>query len=278
MSQALQVSNAAADLAAAAERINSLIARTATTAIELGAELKRVRDAHFPLVIEKGKKRGKNRERAGWEEWLKANCKLSKDRAGHIIKVAEKYANKPLGSPTRGLPVAVLEQLFRRADDIEIEADLNDANKESLRKTGKPISKKKAEYIIKNRLRIKRNTGMPENTPQLPSKSEAQRIAQSEREKGNIVLIPARDGQFYTGAHEDEVKAHEAARDLALMVEYAIDTLLKVEATPHEYMTQTPPWLRWWLTKDGNISTKGRKVGEVARWLTAFAAAVEHGR
>lgn len=276
MSQALQVpSNVAADLAAAAERIKALMRSVATTTIELGVELKRVRDAHFPIVMvpRKGVKGGQKPTHPGWSEWLATNFKFTPDRARQLIRVADQYGKKV---NTRALTGTVLEQMLQVAGQDAVEQEIIDANDEAIRRTGKGLTQRKARTIVaKHRKKAK---GVDVDRPQLPSPREAKAIAVAQREKGNIVLIPARDGQFYTGADEADVQAHEAARDLALMVEYAIDTLAKVEATPHEYMSQTPVWLRWWLTKEGNISTKGKKVGEVARWLTAFAAAVEHGR
>ena len=166
--------------------------------------------------------------------------------------------------------------MLRIAGMEEVEQEVIEANDAAIQRTGKPLSQRKARSIIHKHQKKARGEDVEPPAAAVPK--EAQTMAKAQREKGNIVLIAARDGQFYTGADEAEVKAHEAARDLALMVEYAVDTLSKVEATPYEYITRTPAWLRWWLTKEGNVSGKGRKVGEVARWLTAFAAAVEHSR
>ena len=272
----------AIDLKAAAAKIKQLMKTMVTNGLELGNELKTAREA-FPE--QPNPKPGMQKTRPGWEKWLKENFGMSTHRASSLIRFFERYNDRALREPglaQANLPAPVLEELFTsnidNAKDVELMDTLITENKKSIRETGKPLSKRKAERIITKRREERGGTvkgKKPKPDQQLPTKAEARRIAQDERAKGHTVLVAARDGNLYSGATDEEAKTYEDMRHTVFSVERAVDTLLKIEQTPHEYMQSAPMHLRWWRTKEKTISEKGEQVAQVARWLTAFAAAIE---
>ncbi|PWT79154.1 MAG: hypothetical protein C5B60_00175 [Chloroflexi bacterium] len=280
MSQAVVRLDNAAVLNAAAKRIRGLLTNAASSMLDAGVELKKVRDTHFPIVpARKGSGIGRTggRIRPGWATWLRDEFKISRAHADHLIKIGDRFAHRArTSSSLAALSGTVLKQLAYLPEENAIEAEVIEENKRSMRERGKPISVRKVKQIIRKRKREARGEKEPE--PQLPSAKEAQKLAKAARERGEVVLIAARDGNLYTGADEKVVAEHERVRGIALRMEWFVDFMLKLDCTPHEFMEQTPEWLRWWRTKSERVSPKGVKVGEVARWFTAFAAAIERLR
>jgi hypothetical protein len=229
-----------------AKRIRELMDNLANNAVELGRELKEVRDQSFPLEeVLMGKHKRRTRARVGWKTWLKAEIGISESHAGTLIRIFDKFGGvahklfpagqrvlKYLASPH--VPPGAEREIIGRA------------------KKGEVIGPTEARKILAR------------HRKPLPKPAEANRIA---RETGKPTL--ASDNYIYFGHTKAEAKVINDRRGVVFAVRRAITTLSAMQITPHQFLQYALPHQLLKIDDHGEVS-------KAADWLRAFNTAWQH--
>ena len=210
-----------------AKRIRELSKRWAANTVALGAEFRVVRDT-FPLS------RGGSNHRPGWHDWVKSNTDWHHDHVSRFIRIADRFSSIELPS---NLSTFVLTYLSRdTVPQKGVEAVLNAA------RAGEDVSVEKAKQIVK---------------PYLRTRAEAIKHA---RETGT--LVPARDGNLYSGASEDEMAAYSKRRSAVYGIRRAVDAIADSEFAPKDWVDISEPH---WVA-----GLKLASVDAAIEWLTSL--------
>ena len=203
-------------LAVKKARILELMQSWTENTIELGKELKTVRDS-----FEKGD-RGL---RAGWNEWLKDEIGIAEGHARSLIRVADQFdgVNAELATS-----FSVLEYLSR-------EHVPDEGRREVIKRieSGEQIGKGRAKEIVDEHR---------------PKPKEANQIA---HDTGKPTL--ASDGYLYFGASKDEAKQIDDRRTAVYAVRRAVETLAEMEVSPHQFIQLALPHQLWTADNEGEI-------------------------
>src|SRR5262245_18579947 len=206
---------------ARARRIKALMEKFTENLFKLGSELSEAREefarAANDTSLEGSFRRVKHGGRTLWEQWLAKEVGISVGHAEKLIKIYAKFGKMAIKPK---LSFNVLDYLTQKQvpEAGRTEVTLRSA-------MGEPISKKKARKIV---------------AQHLPKPKEAARIA---RETGKLVL--ASDDKYYTGATEEEGKEIDKRIEIVYGVRRAVETLAKMEMSPHEFLGYAQPHQLW---------------------------------
>lgn len=226
---------------ARARRIRELMAKWAENTVELGSELRAVRET-FPTEPVAGR----SYVRPGWPEWCKENLDFSSKHAARLIQVAEVFGQRAQTNGLKG-SAALLEYLSRDTvpDDVRQEIiERIDA--------GEPIGKGAAEKIVRERT--------------APKPDEARQIA---RETGKPTQ--ASDGNIYLGATKEQEQEAEARRKTVYDVRRAVETFSTMQISAEDFLGLALPHQLWNKAEEYQLHT-------AYEWLTDLIAAWEARR
>ena len=245
--QFIQETEMAADVAenvvsfreARARRIRELADRWAQNTIEMGGEVKAVRDS-FPTVPNTGAvKEG----RPGWPEWCKENLGFDANHAATLIRIYETFGPGSAVAAPAG-SAKLLEFLSRERVPEEARTEILDRIK-----SGEVIGKGKAERIVRERT--------------APKPSEARRIAQ---ETGKPTA--ASDGNIYLGATKEQEKEAEDRRRVVYDVRRAVETFANMDMSADDFLAFALPHQLWNKSEEHQIQ-------QAYNWMTDLIAAWE---
>lgn len=221
---------------AKAIRIRELANKWADNTLQLGYELKDVRDS-FPIISGMGA----NFSRPGWAQWVADRVGFSESYASKLIRVAEVFPDR--NAVPNGVTVRVLEVLSYKTVPETARAEVLQRIE-----AGETIGRQKAKSIIDEHR---------------PSASEARQIA---RETGQPTA--ARDGKIYLGATKEQEQEAEDRRTIVYGVRRAVDTLAEMQMSGAEFITYAFKHQLWKVEEEHVIT-------EAYEWLTDLVAAWE---
>lgn len=223
---------------ARAKRIRRLAQQWADNTLQLGKELREVRDS-FPTRSGRG---AVAEERPGWSEWCDENLDFGATHAQRLIRIADVFGGA--GVPVPKGSARLLEFLARDTTPEAVRLEVVDRQSR-----GENIDSVTAKKIAARHA--------------APKPAEARQIA---RETGKPTQ--ASDGNIYLGATKEQEKEAEERRRVVYDVRRAVETFAGIDMTAEDFLAFALPHQLWNKSEEHQLQ-------QAYNWMTDLIAAWE---